>query len=269
VPFPGYETLRAEGDEAGPKVMVRVSDADGTPIRWVEVPARQGVQRVTWDLRHPAPDPISFATSSFRPPWVSEPTGPLAAPGAYSAQLVVISAEGAREVGPAQLFQVKPVPTAPAGTDFQAVADFQYRTSELRRGIGIAGAELGQASERIRYMRAALVKTPGADAGLHGELDALQARINAFRLRLQGDRVRQSLDQSTSPSISGRAGVAAGSWGTRQEPTATQRENLELAERDFGALQGELSRFLTEDVMRVEEALAEAGAPWTPGRGVG
>jgi photosystem II stability/assembly factor-like uncharacterized protein len=269
VPFPGYETLRAEGDEAGPKVMVRVSDADGTPIRWVEVPARQGVQRVTWDLRHPAPDPISFATSSFRPPWVSEPAGPLAAPGAYSAQLVVISTEGAHEVGPSQSFQVKPVRTAPAGTDFQAVADFQYRTSELQRRIGIAASELGQASERIRYMRAALVKTPGADAGLHGELDALQARINAFRLRLQGDRVRQSLDQSTSPSISGRAGVAAGSWGTRQEPTATQRENLELAEEDFGILQGELSRFLTEDVMRVEEALAEAGAPWTPGRRVG
>ncbi|HSG47827.1 MAG TPA: hypothetical protein VLA43_08460, partial [Longimicrobiales bacterium] len=39
VEFPGYETLRAEAAEQGPRVLVQVADADGVPVRWVEVPA--------------------------------------------------------------------------------------------------------------------------------------------------------------------------------------------------------------------------------------
>ena len=212
---------------------------------------------------------MSFANPSFRPPWVTEPVGPLAAPGEYSAQLVVVSPEGVEEIGPAQSFGVRPVDTAPAGTDFVAVSEFHYRTADLQRRIGIASSELGEANERMRYMRAALERTPGADPALYGRMDALQADLNGMRLRLQGDRVRGSLNQSSSPSIAGRAGNAAGSWGTRQEPTTTMRENLEIAERDFATLAAELNALITGEMARLEEALEAAGAPWTPGRPVG
>jgi photosystem II stability/assembly factor-like uncharacterized protein len=268
-PFPGYEALRAENDEGDVRVMVRVSDAGGTPVRWVPVPARAGVHRVTWDLRHPAPNPVSFANPSFRPPWVTEPVGPLAAPGRYSAQLVVVSPGRVEEIGPAQAFGVRPVETAPVGTDFVAVSEFHYRTADLQRRIGVASSELGQASERLRHMRAALERTPEADPALHGRMDALQADLSGMRLRLQGDRVRGSLNQSSSPSIAGRAGSAARSWDTRQEPTTTMRQSLEIAERDFAALATELDDLLTGDMARLEEALGAAGAPWTPGRRVG
>ncbi len=269
VPFPGYDALRQERAETGPRVMVRVSDASGTPVRTVSVPAREGVHRVTWDLRHPAPNPVSFSSPSFRPPWVTEPTGPLAAPGTYAAQLVVADGRDVREVGPAQSFEVRPVPTVPGGTDLQAVAAFHARTAELQREISVASSEMGQASERIRYMRAALERTPGADPALYGTLDDLDRAIADFRLRLQGDPVRGSLNQPSAPSISNRAGRAASGWGTRQTPTATQRENLEIADRDFAALEAELAAFLADDLAAVEQALAAAGAPWTPGRRIG
>ena len=57
VAFPGYDALRAERNDGSPMVRVRVSDASGRPIRWVQVPAREGVHRVTWDLRHPRSGP--------------------------------------------------------------------------------------------------------------------------------------------------------------------------------------------------------------------
>jgi photosystem II stability/assembly factor-like uncharacterized protein len=269
VPFPGYDALRAERNESGPMVRVRVSDDAGRPVRWVEVPGREGVHRVTWDLRHPAPNPVNFANPAFRPPWVTDATGPLAAPGNYSAQLVVIDGGTATEIGTAQTFAVRPVPTAPAGTDFQAVAAFHLRVAELQRQISIAASEMSEASERVRYMRAALERTPAADPALYGRLDGLTQQIDDFRYELNGDPVRGSLNQSNAPSISGRAGRAASSWGTRQTPTGTMQENLRIAEADFASFQNALSIFLDGEMAGVEQALADAGAPWTPGRRVG
>ncbi len=268
VDFPGFETLRAEGEEEASRAMVEITDAAGTVIRRVGVPARAGVHRVSWDLRHPATDPVSFFVPTFRPPWVGESQGPLVAPGSYRAQLVVLTDGTATPVGPMRDFEAKPVPNAPEGVDFVAAAEHRLRVHQLRRRISIVSSEMGQAAERIRYMRAALERTPGADPALYGQLKGLENALAAFRLRLQGDRVRGSLDEASAPSISSRAGRASVD-GTMEGPTATMRENLEIAERDFAVIEPEIADFLEGEMMRVEEALAEAGAPWTPGRRIG
>jgi photosystem II stability/assembly factor-like uncharacterized protein len=270
IPFPGYETLWEEIGESGPKVLLQVSDGAGVHVRWVEGPARRGVHRVAWDLRRPAPDPIDLSTPAFVPPWASDPVGPLVAPGTYSAQMLLVTSSGVEEVGGSQEFEVKAVPTAPAGTDFVAVADFQHRTGELQRRIGVASSELGRQVDRLRYMRAALLQTPGPDPALFGEIDAVGRVFDQVRRHLQGDRVRGSLNESTVPSISARVGnVVGGHWSTRQNPTATQRRNIDIAQRDLEAVERELAQIIDGRLAELEEALAAAGAPWTPGRRVG
>ncbi|GMV08007.1 MAG: hypothetical protein AMXMBFR53_42820 [Gemmatimonadota bacterium] len=269
VPFPGYEALQAEAVETGPMVLLEVKDASGAPVRRLEGPARAGMHRVTWDLRRPAPDPIELSTPGFRPPWVGEPEGALAPPGTYSVQLVVVSEAGVATVGPERTFEVKPVPSVP-GADFVAVAAFQARVSDLQRRIGIAGAEMGRQRDRLRYMREALVRTAGADPALFRRLDQVEEAFDELRTRLQGDRVRGSLNESTNPSIGNRVGnVVGGHWSTRQAPTATQRRNVEIAEGDLGPLEHDLAALVDGPLMELEEALAAAGAPWTPGRRVG
>ena len=269
-PFPGYETLRAEAAESGPRALVRVSDANGEPVRWVEGPARAGLHRIAWDLRRPAPNPIDLSTPGFIPPWASAPAGPLAPPGEYFAQLVLVTADGVEEVGGARSFQVKPVPSAPPGTDFVAVAAFQQRVSELQRRIGVAGSELGRQSGRLGYMRAALLRTPAAGAELFGRIDEVEQAFAGIRLRLQGDQLRGSLNEPGVPSVANRVGnVAGGHWQTRQNPTATQRRNIEIAEGDLAGLERDIAGIIDGPLAELEEALAAAGAPWTPGRPVG
>ena len=270
VQFPGFETLRAELGEGETRALVQVSGADGAPVRWIEGPATDGVHRVTWDLRRSPPDPIDLSTQGFRPPWVTDPVGPLAPPGRYSAQLLLVTADGARSVGPPESFDVKPVPTVPAGTDFVAVAAFQQRTAELQRRIGIATSELGRQSERLRYMRVALTRAPGADPAMFGRIEALARDFDAIRLRLSGDPVRGRLNESSVPSISGRVGnVVGGHWQTRLTPTATQRRNIDIADADLAAVEGELADLIDGPLAELERALAAAGAPWTPGRRIG
>ncbi len=266
VPFPGYDALRAEAGEGGARVLLQVSDATGEPVRWVEAPAQAGLHRVTWDLRRPAPNAINLSTPGFTPPWVTDPVGPLAPPGEYSVQMVLVSPDGVEEIGSSQSFAVKPVPSAAPGTDFVAVAEFQQETSELSRRVRVAGGEIGRVRERLRYMRAALMRTPRADAALLGRMDELGRALDGLSLRLQGDPIRGSLNVSSLPSISDRIGnVIGGHWSTRQNPTLTQRGNIQLAGGQFETLERELADVVDAQLMQLEEALAAAGAPWTPG----
>lgn len=267
VPFPGWDALRAEAVESGPRVLLMIRDAQNQPVRWIEGPSRGGFHRVSWDLRRPAPDPIDLTVPDFIPPWASAAEGPLAPPGRYSVELVLVSESGVQTLGTPQSFEVKPVPNAPPGTDFVAVAAFQQEASELMRRIASAGEEIGRARNRLRHMRAALLRTPQADPALFGRLDDLNGVLAGLQTRLNGDQVRGQLNETSVPSIRSRVGrVVDGHWGTRQTPTATHRRNLEIARTDFEAFRPDLSAVLDTTLPQLEADLEAAGAPWTPGR---
>jgi hypothetical protein len=267
VPFPGFDRLREEALESGPKVLLVVSDAAGRKVRWIEGPAKAGLHRVNWDLRGPNPDPVDLSPQGFKPPWDAPSTGPLMAPGRYSAELVVVSASGVRRLGTPRSFEVKPVPTAPSGTDFVAVAAFQQQTAELRRRVAGAEAEISGAREQLRHMRVALLQAPGANPALFARIDSVTRALAGLELRLSGDPARQALNESGAPSISGRVGqVMSGHWETRLTPTATQRRDLEIAAAGFETLARDLKGLIDGDLVRLKADLEAAGAPWTPGR---
>jgi hypothetical protein len=266
-PFPGFDRLREEALESGPKVLLVVSDASGRKVSWIEGSAKAGLHRVNWDLRGPNPDPIDLSPQGFKPPWDAPPSGPLMAPGRYSAELVVVSASGVRRLGNPRSFEVKPVPNAPPGTDFVAVAAFQQQTAELRRRVAGAGAEIGGLREQLRHMRATLLQAPRANPALFVRMDSVTRALAGLELRLSGDRARQRLDESDAPSISGRVGqVMNGHWETRQTPTAAQRRDVEIATAAFEALTRDLQALVEGDLARLKADLEAAGAPWTPGR---
>lgn len=266
-PFPGFDRLRQEALESGPKVLVVISDSAGRRVRWIEGPAKAGLHRVNWDLRGPSPDPVDLNPPAFRPPWAGSSIGPLTAPGRYSAELMVVSANGVRRVGAAQSFEVKPVPTAPGGTDFAAVAAFQQQTAELRRQVAAAEERIAAARVQLRHMRAALLQAPRAQEDLFARMESVTRTLGALSHRLSGDPARQALNESDTPSISGRVGeVMGGHWETRQTPTATQRRDIEIARDALGVLTRDLKALIETDLARLKTDLEAAGAPWTPGR---
>jgi hypothetical protein len=266
-PFPGFDRLRDEAIEGKPKVLLVISDASGRKVRWIEGPAKAGLHRVNWDLRAPSPDPVDLNPPAFRPPWAGSPIGPLTAPGRYSAELMVVSATGVRRVGTSQSFEVKPVPTAPSGTDFAAVAAFQQQTAELRLKAAAAEAKVREVREQLRHMRAALLQAPRANPDTFARMESVTRALAALSLRLSGDPAREALNESDAPSISGRVGeVMGGHWETRQMPTATQRRDIEIAGSALQALTRDLKALIEGDLARLKADLESAGAPWTPGR---
>ncbi len=267
-PFPGWESLAEEALESGPKVLITIRDADGRAVRRIEGPAKAGIHRVSWDLRLPPTDPIDLTPVGFRPPWASDPEGPLAAPGTYTAEMALLTHEGLSPRAEAQTFEVKPVPgTALPTADYARVAAFQEETADLLRKLQGSAEELGSAQNRLKHMRHALLETPRADPELFAELAEIEAIHAQLRTRLRGDGTRRNWNEPSVPSILGRAGrVAGGHWGSRQSPTETQRRNLEIAARQYEELVAELRALLEDTLPAYEMKLESAGAPWTPAR---
>ncbi|MEM1325967.1 MAG: glycosyl hydrolase [Bacteroidota bacterium] len=266
ISFPGWDALRAEMTESEPHALLLVKDSDGNAIRWIKGASAKGLHRTNWDLRLSAPNPIRLTRPAFTPPWAGEAEGPLAAPGRYSVQLYILNNGKLEAQGEAQTFQVKPVHNIDEKTDFQAVADFQAKTSELIRQTSSAGQQLSAISERLRYIDAAMMKTPEVTEKHFATLQQLKEERLQLQMRLYGDPIRQQFSEATAPSIAGRVGsIVYGHWGTRQLPTETFIENLEMAERNFEVFQADLKDYLS-DLEEFEGELEQAGAPFTRGR---
>ena len=268
VPFPGWETLREEALEQEPKVLLTILDSSGNAVRRIEGPAEAGIHRLSWDLRLPPPNPIDLEDPGFRPPWAGDPQGPLMPPGRYRVEMAMLTSAGVEPLGQAQEFEVEAMANSllPA-PDYVEVAAFKKSTGELIRQALGAARELGRAQDRLPYMRKALLETPQAAADLFGQLDSFAAELAGIRLRLRGDEIRGLWEEPSVPSILGRAfKVSGGHWDTRQAPTSTQRQSLEVAQTEFIEIKSELAKALQETLPDLEAQLEAAGAPWTPGR---
>jgi hypothetical protein len=246
--------------------MLLISDSGGNPVRWIEGPSSKGLHRVNWDLRYAAPDPINLTKPKFVPPWAGSSQGPLASPGTYSAELFLMHQGNFESLGSPQSFEVKPVPSLPDDTDYVAAARFQQETGELSRQVSSANRAMGEVRNKIRHMKPALSKTPKSTPQLFSQLEDLETRLSQLQMQLSGDWIRQGLSESTTPSIRSRVGYVMGNhWGTRQEPTETQKRNIEMARKDFDQFKVEMTSYLN-DLKDFEAALERVGAPWTPGR---
>ncbi|MCH9651324.1 MAG: glycosyl hydrolase [Deltaproteobacteria bacterium] len=269
VPFPGWDALEAESRESAAELLLTILDEEGEEvIRRLRVPARAGLQRVAWDLRYPPYEPVRAKERENLPPWASPDTGPLVVPGRYLARLARWVGGTVIPLGEEQEFEVKALENwTQEGEDFAATVKFQQETGELYRQALGASEELRRTEEKLLLLEKALLATPAADAGLLANLHRVEEKLFDVRKELLGDRVRRSLREPTTPSVLGRLySVIGGHWDTRQGPTQTHRDSLEVARTSYRDLAAGLRQILDQDVRAIEEALEAAGAPWTPGR---
>jgi len=120
---------------------------------------------------------------------------------------------------------------------------------------------------------ASTARSPATASGLPATASgsaAAGARATSAPAAVAGDPARGALNEPSAPSILDRLGrVAGGHWDTRQAPTTTQRESLEIARGGFQRVSIALRTLLEETLAELEADMEAAGAPWTPGRRVG
>ncbi len=266
-PYPSWDELRAQDREEAPSVMLVVRDADGEVVRQVDGATAKGLHRTAWDMRLPAPDPVDLSPPGFRPYWVTDPAGPLVAPGEYSVTLVKRQGGNAQKLAEPQRFILTPLLHSPKiAIDTAVEQAFHRELAELYRAVGGASGKADEISSRIDHLKAALNATPKATEQDHNDLRAINTRLQDLQIKLSGDRTIGSRNEPVPMSVGDR--VSTLYWQNvenRAPVTGGHRESYRIAAQAFSQALSELTD-IDESLSAFEQRIERKGAPWTPGR---
>jgi len=259
--YPSWDELKAEDREESPEVLLTIRDENGQIVRHIAGSTSKGLHRATWNFRYPGYTPTSLN---------GDGRGPMAVPGTYTVEISKRVHGVVTELVAPTLFEIVPLglPTLPPA-DREAILAFQRKTGRLQRAIMGSNAVIGEVAERIQYIKRTIEISPDLDAELLSQARALEIQLMDIREKFRGDPTRPRRSETAPPGILSRIQtVVGGHWSTTTGPTNTHRQVYEIAEAEFGEVYGELRQLVEVDLTGLEQKLEDAGAPWTPGRGL-
>lgn len=268
IALPSSSDFRAEEEEEAPAVILTISDSSGRVVRRLTGPVTAGMQRVSWDLRYPAPTLPPPPNPEGENPFDEGPSGPLVMPGTYKVSMAKRVDGVSTLLGQAQEFEVVvdgQERMSPA--DRANLVEFQQKVARLQRAVQGAVATANSLKPRLIAIRRALLETPAAPEKLLSDASALDKRTNEILRALQGDQALRQRNINVPPSITERVGDIVGSQRmSTARPTQTQIDQYTAAAQDFETALNQLRQLIEGDLARLEKQMEAAGAPWTPGR---
>ncbi|MFA0964131.1 WD40/YVTN/BNR-like repeat-containing protein [Roseivirga sp. BDSF3-8] len=266
--YPSYDQLKAEQAEEKPSLMFIVYDNQDNIVRKLTAPVAAGVQRITWDLRYPSVNPIELNPASSDNPFIPEDKGILVAPGIYKVGMFRVEGDQMQELSEPVSFVVQQLPgsTLPA-TDREGMLTFQRELSELQRALTSASSTIQDVEKRLKYLRAAVLSVSEPGQSLMEQWKSIEKEIASIKTKMYGDQLASQLDIDTPPSIANRVyGVIYDHYGSTSDITETQKQQFRIAKEEFVPVLNDLKQLVNEDLAQLEDALEDAGAPYTPGR---
>ena len=253
LPYPTWDELRAEDRAEDPALFLVIRDSEGAVVRRIAAPKTSGIHRVAWDLRYPD------AAGGGR-------GGPLAMPGAYTAELLRRDGNGVTRLGEPQAFTPKVL--VAAGTpesDHEARHAFQMEVAGLQRQVFGAVAALAASIERVESLAKA-IDASGAEGDLRAQASTIRAGLLELRVRFLGDDTVRSRSEAVLPGIRQRIQRVVGAFWSMSDPTTTHRRQAEIVREQFGPANTELVNLVEVQLAGLEAQADAAGVPWTPGR---
>ena len=252
--YPGWEALEEEAKEERPVIRFTIKDAQGEVVNYVTASTSAGFHRATWNLRS-----LSPASSGS--------SGPLVPAGTYT-----ISAEKRVQgkvtaLGPAQTITVVNAikPALPA-QDAQESLKYYDAVSELQRIVRGTISKVSEVLGQIAEIRSALRQSNRATPQLIDAARNLERALKPLAVRLSGGTVKARYDEQDQVPIVSRAYSAGSGMRSTYGPTQTQRQDYEIAQAEFKAIQGQIKRLIEKDFANLLKKLDAARIPWTAGR---
>jgi photosystem II stability/assembly factor-like uncharacterized protein len=264
-PFPGWDAIEAEQQEADPAILLTIRDSKGQVVRRIASAATgKGFHRVAWDLRTPPTHAIGTHGDYFQP----ELQGLLVAPGTYSAELSKrVDGQVTRLAGPVEVKVERMRSGALPGAEPEAVVAFWERIDSLQRKTTALAQALPRLQERIGQLGQALERARSAPPALDTELDSLRRQVYAINRAINGTpEAAEAVGHLRAPGLIERLTVAQmGTQFSTYGPTPTHEQSLALAEQAYQQIRVDWVELTERRIPAFERSLVEAGAPWVPG----
>lgn len=257
--YPEWDEIEAELRTADPTVYLIIKDTQGNIVRKVNANAKKGMHRVTWDLRYPSANALGTGPSFFGD------TGPLVAPGEYSAALYANVAGKVTSLAPAVSFNVKPLhqENESGSVTPEQRSQIIREVESLRRQVSTASSQVKELKDQLKSIRTAMDRSTAATGDLEDKYHQLRTAVFAAEEILYGQKSRSGMG-STPASVSDRLFMIefarANTWGI----TTTQKQQMGFVKDALGRLQPQLNTLMNKEFPTLKSALVNAGAPWIP-----
>ncbi|MEM6470574.1 MAG: glycosyl hydrolase [Planctomycetota bacterium] len=255
VPIPSFEALQAEEDEVQPRHYLEIMDSAGTVVARKELSTSKGIHEVSWNFRYEGLGPNLRG-------------GPMVAPGTYSAKAFRFADGEATALGDSVEFEVESIvdPNLPVQDRTEVIALIKEMGVFANRNYA-ASQHLAERKTQIEESIGLLKSHPKGTPELLKQAIDLKQRIDVFSRKLSGDRLKDQRWVMTEPGINRRLQRAFfGTLGGTSGPTKTTLEQYEIAKEQWGEIESDLLDLIGDEMESFEDALDEAGIPWTSGR---
>lgn len=262
--IPNWQALEAETRQQAPTLWFTIRDANGKVVRKIKGKGKKGMQRVTWDLRHPAHQAIGQSGDYFSP----TVKGMMVAPGTYSVSMSKEVDGVVTELQTPQSFAVVAMHKQGAlkAIDAQQVAAFWQELAKVQRVSTATAFALKGAIERLDAIEQSLDRTAAAPGELDAKFAALRSKLLTLDTRLNGNPAKNQIGAWSDVSINNRLSHAQiGTFRSTYGPTPAIRDSLTIATQELTELRNQLSQLIEQDLKAFEQQLDSQGAPWVSG----
>jgi photosystem II stability/assembly factor-like uncharacterized protein len=200
--YPTFEELRKEKMEETAQLLYIVSNSKNKEVRRLVSPIKNGISRITWNLRTEASNPIEAGNYS------NKNNGFLVQSGTYFVQVFKVNNGKIDTLSEKSSFKVIGLnnQTLLASNPLE-LDQFRSDLMEFNRKLNASSRKLEERSEQIKTIATALITYPNTSIVLIKEIQDLQIKKDACRTLLYGDEIKKSKEFESLPGIMERFGL--------------------------------------------------------------
>ena len=265
--YPTADTIRLEDNEEATFILATITDEQGNDVRKINLPAKKGLARITWNGRYDVTSPVNFQTPDESNPYYSPDEGPVAIPGKYFIKLDKVQNGKVENLVEKTAFTISTLnqSTLPL-PDQQKLLAFNKDISEFRRVVLGTYDYYENLKERIKFLKKGVLNGNVNAVGLLADIKAFEAKKLPIDIALNGDASLAKHEFETLPGLIGSVeGIVGGSWGQAMGPTQTMTEKYGKLKAEFKTIYNSIIE-LNVLVEAIEQKAESLKIPGTPGR---
>ena len=256
VPFPGWDALDQEKQEAPAQVILTIEDERGNVINKVKEKASKGSHRIAWNFEHFNPFAISMHGRS------RNSGGALATPGTYKASLHLENNGIVSHLDGPISFEVKPIRDGVLkGASYDEYNAFRNDLTDFIREMGTVQDQFSQSKKKFKALQTALERTNIAPGTVEPKLEKLKAALANVEKILNGSSSRSEIGERNPSGIQRYMYNAFNGMDSTYGPTGVHKKSLATAKSMLVKLKKEVDGIVNAMIPDIEKSLEAANAP--------
>lgn len=244
--YPDWADFAAERRETAPQVLFTISNEEGEIVRRLSAPLKKGLHRFNWDLRES--DGMGGAVA-------------LVQPGTYTVALSKVVNGQWTDLGTSTNFEVLPLfPKNLSEDQMESLDIIRQEIYALSQNIRATNKKLEENIDKTKRIQKALLKAPTGHMRLFEKAKSLQNQLQDFEVTLNGNDLMVEKMELIPPSIASRLNrVKWNLYNTTEMPMKADRENYEIALKEFVELNKRVVEVVEKELKALEGDLKRGG----------